>query len=259
MAVIHFIDEGVIGHHDTIGTWLPELKPALRQVTVNQLANHTASIHDFYSLAETSESLNDSTAYALLTELDTTVFEPGARYGYSNSHYLLLAMILERASGKSFESIVSELILQPYGMNDAGFYSLGERPLEGLMADGKRAGVRADVSGEAGLIVKATDMQAFGRVLVTADQPKTWLLEGLQEGRVYERDTSWTYAYGWFCTEDDRGPFCAASGKGFGALAYHRWYYEEGLYYFLLTNHEDLPPFRGFREEVATLLPVPDP
>lgn len=259
MAVLKSIEKGHVANNDPIGKWIPELQPALQKVTVQQLANHTAAVHDFYSLGVPAHKLNDSSAFELLTALDSTVYEPGLRYGYSNSHYLLLAIMLERVEKKAFEDLITELFFDPLNMVGAGFFSEGAMPIVGFLDNGRKAMPRADVMGEAGIIVTSNDMLAFGRGLMINEDLKALILGGIEFGQEYDPDPSWTYAYGWFCTTDERGPFCACSGRGFGALAYQRWYYKEDQYYFMLTNRESLPSFKAFREDVATLLPAAKP
>ncbi|CAF2905745.1 unnamed protein product [Rotaria sp. Silwood2] len=48
-------------------------------------------------------------------------FKPGSKYSYSNSNYILLGLIIEKVTGKSYETNLRELILKPCCMNDTGY------------------------------------------------------------------------------------------------------------------------------------------
>jgi len=50
----------------------------------------------------------------------TLEFEPGERFAYSNSGYVLLGCIVEKASGRSYEQFMQEFVLKPLGMKDSG-------------------------------------------------------------------------------------------------------------------------------------------
>ena len=47
-------------------------------------------------------------------------FKPGAEYGYSNSNYFLLAMLVEQVTKSSFETVLRDLVLTPAGMKNTG-------------------------------------------------------------------------------------------------------------------------------------------
>jgi CubicO group peptidase (beta-lactamase class C family) len=55
-------------------------------------------------------------------------FEPGARYAYSNSGYVLLGLVVEAASGVSFQQFVQDEIIMPCGLTHTGFYRLDALP-----------------------------------------------------------------------------------------------------------------------------------
>jgi CubicO group peptidase (beta-lactamase class C family) len=66
---------------------------------------------------DTKVQVHDADVLKLLETQDSTYFKPGTSYRYSNSGYSLLALIVERASGKRFASFLQDRIFKPLGMS----------------------------------------------------------------------------------------------------------------------------------------------
>ncbi len=112
--------------------WLPALPPAADAVTIRQLLTHTSGLVDYEDVipASMTEQLHDADVLALLETEERTYFPPGTAYRYSNSGYALLALIVERASGRSFAEFLRERIFRPLGM--AGTVAHQEGIIHGL-------------------------------------------------------------------------------------------------------------------------------
>ncbi|WP_286266628.1 serine hydrolase domain-containing protein [Thalassotalea atypica] len=119
-----------ISINDTLASWLPELADRVENsdiITISHLIQHRSGIADFDSQAgfdwQNAHTDIDST---LLFALDKpSDFQPNSRYEYSNTNYLLLAKILDRALGYSHHVFISENILIPLGMHDT-YAQLGD-------------------------------------------------------------------------------------------------------------------------------------
>lgn len=95
------------------------------QITIEHLLTHTSGIYNY-----TNDSLvmqRDVTRHYSRDEMLELFksyppdFEPGAKFNYSNSGYILLGYIAEKAGKKSFEQLMHEKIFRPLGMNNTGF------------------------------------------------------------------------------------------------------------------------------------------
>jgi D-alanyl-D-alanine carboxypeptidase len=119
---------GKLSIDDTLGKWLPEY-PAWKDVTIRQLLNMTSGIPN-YSETEWMSGVwakEPMRAFSLKELVDaaypsaTNQLPVSRGYHYSNTNYVLAAMVAEKASGKSFTDLVHQLVIEPFGLT-ATFY-----------------------------------------------------------------------------------------------------------------------------------------
>jgi CubicO group peptidase (beta-lactamase class C family) len=99
---------------------------AWEKITIYHLLTHTSGIPNFTSFPDyPSQKPFAATPEKLVAgfrdkPLD---FQPGEKWSYSNSGYILLGYVLEKASGESYEKFLRENIFGPLGMKDSGYDS----------------------------------------------------------------------------------------------------------------------------------------
>jgi CubicO group peptidase (beta-lactamase class C family) len=126
-AILLLAEDNKLSLADRVRKWFPSLPPALDSVTITHLLTHTSGIVDYEDVipAGTTAQVHDADVLRLLQSRDSTYFKPGTSYQYSNSGYALLALIVERASGKTFATFLRERIFQPLGMTGSLAYENG--------------------------------------------------------------------------------------------------------------------------------------
>ncbi|MFN2134615.1 MAG: serine hydrolase [Candidatus Promineifilaceae bacterium] len=183
-----FFEEGLLTPDDTLAQWLPQLAediPYGKQMTVRQLATHTAGIADYAGLlygADLADSEALRSAYTpeelvrIAIESADPSFPPGepGRWSFSSTGYILLGMILETVSGQSYESLLQQRIFDPLEMGDTLLLSGVPEPglvTEGYFAypfDANMTEWNAAQAWSAGAIAStAADMGKFARALLT--------------------------------------------------------------------------------------------
>ncbi len=105
------------------------------RVSIHQLLNHTSGIAQFDRVASLDQALREGieqyqrpqTSESLLRRCCSgpLVRAPGSGFDYNNADYIVLGRIIERLTGKSFEQVLDEEILQPLGMRDSGIAHQG--------------------------------------------------------------------------------------------------------------------------------------
>ncbi len=120
-AILKLAEQGKLSVDDKVAKYFPTLTRA-HDITLYQLMTHTSGYHDYYPLDFVDRRLtDDSTVDQIITEyagvpLD---FEPGTRWSYSNTGYMILGKIIEQVGSSS--SFVYNNILYPLGMWQSGF------------------------------------------------------------------------------------------------------------------------------------------
>ena len=123
--ILSQVDAGRIDLDAPIRAYLPAFNAAYADdVTVRQLLENRSGIPHYVDIPGwfEPEVKNEFTAESFLAEVEALElrFSPGEDYYYSNANYYLLGLILEAATGKSYEAVLQEEILRPLGLEDSG-------------------------------------------------------------------------------------------------------------------------------------------
>jgi D-alanyl-D-alanine carboxypeptidase len=122
VAIEQLAAKGALRYDDTIGKFLPDYpnKDAAAKVTVRQLVDMTSGIGDFFGekyAATPKDRIRDLADYLPLFAAEPLLFEPGTDTRYSNGGYVVLGLIIEKASGMSYFDYVRENVYKPAGMD----------------------------------------------------------------------------------------------------------------------------------------------
>jgi CubicO group peptidase (beta-lactamase class C family) len=120
LAIMQLAEQGKLSVDDELAKFLPDYPTQGHKVTVHHLLNHTSGIKCYTNKPDFRKRTRlDFTHDELLATFkdEPFDFEPGAKWAYSNSGYYLLGMVIEKASGKSYEKYVEDHIFRPLGMS----------------------------------------------------------------------------------------------------------------------------------------------
>ncbi len=123
MLVMKLQQQGHLDIGKSICTYLDPCPVLWRPITLRHLLLHTSGIPDYAKLPDFSRMMREPRTLAqLIGEFRERPLEftPGARHSYSNSGYVLLGAILEKASGRKYAQLLQESIFTPLGMRDSG-------------------------------------------------------------------------------------------------------------------------------------------
>jgi CubicO group peptidase (beta-lactamase class C family) len=126
-ACILLLEErGKLKTDDPVKKYMTDAPATWDKITIYNLLTHTSGIPNFTSFPDyRSTEAAPTTAEKLVARFrDKNLdFQPGEKWNYSNSGYVLLGYLIEKISGQSYQDFVQENIFKPLGMNDSGYDS----------------------------------------------------------------------------------------------------------------------------------------
>jgi len=117
-AIMLLVEDGKLQLSDSVTKYFSELPAAWSNITVRHLLTMTSGIKDYLNVVPPAEWRNDFTHARLLEIMRNAPldFAAGDKYAYSNSNYVLLAMLIQRLSGKSYDAFLAERVWGPLQM-----------------------------------------------------------------------------------------------------------------------------------------------
>ena len=194
LAVMRLVEEGLLGLSTTarqvLGTDLPLIAD---DVTVEHLLSHRSGIGDYldedeldsedYPMPVSVHRLVTTEDFLPILDGCPTKFPAGARFTYCNGGFVVLALIAERVSGRSYQDLVRELVCSPAGMADTAFLRSDALP-------GRAALGYVEVEGQWRTNVFHLPVVATGdggMYTTTADMARFWT--ALTAGRIVRPET----------------------------------------------------------------------
>ncbi len=180
VTIVALIGEGVLSMATTarslLGQDLPLVHP---EVTVAHLLGHASGVADYlggasggddYVVPVPVHTLADTEGYLPALAERTQRFAPGTRFEYSNSGYVLLALLAERAAGDTFPALVGRTVFAPAEMRQTAFLRSDRLPgsaAVGYLGDGRTNLLHLPVrgSGDSGAYTTAGDLRKFWSAL----------------------------------------------------------------------------------------------
>ena len=171
-AIMMLAEEGKLAVTDPITKFLPDYPTQGKTITVEHLLTHTSGIQSYTDMPKWRNMFRQDMSLTELIDLfknEPMQFEPGARWRYNNSGYILLGAIIEKVSGKKYADFVQERIFTPLGMKDTR-YDVTEQVIPRRAAGYVKTGER---------IVNApylsmTQPYAAGSLISTVDDLSKW-------------------------------------------------------------------------------------
>ena len=249
-AILQLVEQNKLALDDPIGKILPDYphKDVAQKVTVHHLLTHTSGLQN-KSLSQFNRRFRKLQDYLPSFAGEPFEFEPGERYDYSNDGYLLLGLIIEKASGQDYYDYVREHIYKLAGMSDSDSYELDSDPpnlATGYMNapnKSRRSNIfTLPVKGLSYGLTYSTveDLLKFHVALENNRLLKASSLETAWQGKV----TSFAenqYGYGFDVTKYNGTKIVGHSGGWYGITNQMEMYPELGYTVVILTNYDDLP------------------
>lgn len=147
-VILQLVAEGKVKLDDPIDRYLPGVVRGNgndgTRITVRQLLQHTSGLPDYLVKLDTDGTQHFEPAELVRTALTMrSHFEPGTKWEYSNTNYILAGMLIEKVTGRSTATEITNRIIKPLGLTDTYYPAPYETGIRGPhprgydQADGK--------------------------------------------------------------------------------------------------------------------------
>jgi CubicO group peptidase (beta-lactamase class C family) len=254
-AIMLLARDGKLRYDDRAADHLPGLPTHARDVTIRHLLTHTSGIRAYEDFVPDTQTVQvkDGDVLRLIQRADSTYFAPGTSYRYSNTGYALLALIVERLSGRPYARFLDERIFTPLAMtatvaHEDGISVVPSRAYgytirrTGAIARTDQSSTSA-VLGDGGIYSSVHDLILWDRALDEATvvgraaQREAWTPATLRDG------TTTRYGFGWFVDRENGTLKLSHHGETSGFTNFIAKYPERRLTILVLTNRRGGAPW----------------
>jgi len=257
-ATMLLVIDGAISLDDDIRDYFPEIPDYGEPVTVRMLVNHTSGLRDWGSIAgiegwrRWTRVHSHKHALDIVTRQQALNYEPGRYWSYTNSGYNLLAMLVERVTGMSFDGFSQERLFGPLGMTNTewrdDFTEVVENRAVGY-SPGDDGEWHMDmpfenVTGNGGLLTTVGDMLRFARNLDTGEVGGGEFIRLMHEQGILDSGRQLAYAGGIYVEEYRGLKEVHHSGGTAGYRGYLTRFPDHGVAISIMCNDANASPRR---------------
>ena len=177
--VLRLTERGLVSLDDPVTRHLPEFTRLPPAILVRHLLNHTSGIREPFTMPEYQGGIEDlsrsAEEFVVILRRSPVDFLPGARWSYSNANYMILALLVERVTGKPYERALADEFFRPLGLASLRPCTpLPQEPGEArghVLRDGAVVPAAAEnlnwTRGDGGLCAHAVDVAKWTRLLAS--------------------------------------------------------------------------------------------
>jgi len=264
-AVMVQVEDGKIALSDSIARFFPGAPAAWKMITVRHLLTHTSGIPDYTDGAidlrrDYTEDQLAQMAYRLKPD-----FTPGEKWKYSNTGYLLLGIIVRKASGKFYGDVLAERVFAPLGMKTTRVISeadivphraAGYTLVKGELKNQGWVSPSLNTTADGALYFSVRDLIAWdagvraGRILRAASWKEVFSPVRLNDGKTF------AYGFGWALGTRGGQPFYRHGGAWQGFKTHYARFDRGDLSIIVLANLQQADPGKIVDAIAAALDPL---
>jgi len=221
-CIMLLVHDGKLQYDEHLTEIFPEFPAYGRAITVSNLLNHTSGLPDYEDILmkqypdtppEKIPQILDAGVLKLLEQQSSGKFPPGTKWEYSNSGYAVLAMIVERVSGKPFGQFLHDRIFAPLAMNNTLAYEKGKNEVPNRAYGHTKEGdtfketdqsPTSAVLGDGGIYTSIDDLTKWDRalrdhtLLSEAEMQPARTPVHVADGLPTSEGRTVSYGFGWF-------------------------------------------------------------
>lgn len=253
IAILQLAEKGLLSLDDPISDYVPSdwLDTTIsKKIQIKHLLTHTSGLGDYFKKAynqwevPTFREIND---YKSLIADDVLQFEPGSRFSYSNTGFILLGVIIENVTNDNYFHSLKENIFEPIGMYNTdgydkdyavisratGYTKVYENDLIRWNNHQFTRILRGSPSG--GIYSTAEDLLLFANAIESNKLLPSAYDDFLMTGK-HELNVSF-HSYAFFISNGAAGRIASHKGDGRGTNCHFIMYLDSGYTFIILSNY----------------------
>jgi CubicO group peptidase (beta-lactamase class C family) len=267
-CIMLLVHDGKLHYDDHLTDLFPEFPEYGKSITVRNLLNHTSGLPDYEEILmkqypntpdDKIPQILDAGVLKSLEQQTAGQFPPGSKWQYSNSGYAVLAMIVEKVSGKPFGQFLHERIFAPLKMNHTLAYEKGKNEVphracghtkqkDGGWHETDQSPTSA-VLGDGGIYTSVDDLEKWDRslrehtLLSQAEMhPALTPVEPTAGPAKFHSGKTLSYGFGWFLDPYQGHRRMFHDGETIGFLTTIQRFPDDKLTLIVLANRTDVDP-----------------
>ncbi|MES2050253.1 MAG: serine hydrolase domain-containing protein [Pseudomonadota bacterium] len=268
-AILLLAQDGKLSLSDSVHKYLPELPDYGSRISIDHLLTHTSGLRDWGSLVEIAgwprgtRAVTMEQALALIVRQRSLNFTPGTEYSYSNTGYVLAALIVQRISGQSLAEFTRKRMFVPLGMSHTSWRDNFRRvvPQRAIAYSKEGDGYEQDmpfedVYGHGGLLSSVGDLLIWNEAL-KQNKLGSEITQQLQHQATLSDGRLSDYGHGLFMQEYLGVKEISHGGATAGYRTWLGRFPQHDLSIALLCNSGDAKPGRMAHELAQAILALP--
>ncbi|MBT8300784.1 MAG: beta-lactamase family protein, partial [Maribacter sp.] len=253
VSILKLMEQGKLSLEDEITKYLPDYPTNGKTITVHHLLNHTSGIKSytnmksFMAMARTDMSPTEIIDHFKNEPME---FDPGEKWKYNNSGYIILGHIIEKISGQSYAEFIAENIFQPLKMDNSYYGS------QSKLIKNRASGYSPTEDGFKNAdYLSLTLPYAAGSLMANVDDMVKWhkaihdntLITAESKALAFTNTAlnngePTNYGYGWQVNAIQGTPSIEHGGGIFGYVTQGVYVPSENTYVIVLTNRDGASP-----------------
>ncbi|HEY6975732.1 MAG TPA: serine hydrolase domain-containing protein [Chitinophagaceae bacterium] len=258
LAVLQLAEKNKLSLNDNLTMFFPEMnKKVANVITVKQLLTHSSGIIDHYGYVNTNQMhhAHNKDVFDAIKNIDSTYFVPGTQFRYSNTAYCLLALIIEKLSGLSYNTYLEKNIFQPAGMNHTSVWNEQSgiiSPATGyewnstqnkFQKSGADEHIFFSTEGDGGIYTSVNDyLKWFSALQSTKVFSRSITDKARSLQYVIDNGKTLGYGYGWFIDESNPLKYVYHSGSNGGFRTFSFTIPDKNYLVLIFSNRADIDP-----------------
>ena len=251
-AVMMLVEEGKIAVSDKISKFIADSPATWKEITVRHLLTHTSGIPDYTGEGQAGNEVaisyrKDYTEDEMVQGFEKAPldFQPGEKWSYSNSGYVILGVIIHKVTGKFYGDFLQERIFQPLEMKATRIISeadiipnrcAGYELVKGVLKNQEWVAPMLNTTADGALYTNVLDLARWDAALYTekllkrASFEQMWTAVTLNNGKTYP------YGFGWDVEKVNGHRLYEHGGTWQGFKMHIARYVDDKLTIILMTN-----------------------